>query len=318
MNSCLCPCESAAAGFIHRAVADCGACACGIARAAETDAADNALYDAWLRLGHNAGMAYMERNRHLRRDPARLHPGTRSVVAAAFNYRPAQSSELFADYALGCDYHHVIRQRLGTAAEAIARSLGGSCRVTVDSAPMRERYWAQRAGIGFVADNGQLCVPGYGMAVVIGFILWTGVAEPDRPCDGECSHCGRCARACPGGALNGKGGVDARRCLSYLTIEHRGDFPADMPRMSKMYGCDICRNCCPLDAGPVTDIAEFTPGWRLMELTPEDAAQLTTGGFRSIFGLTAINRLRLQGLRRNALFFSRIAEIRKDIAGDGI
>jgi len=108
----------------------------------------------------------MERNRLVRLDPARLHEGTRTVIAAAFNYRPVRRSVYFADYAIGADYHYVLKQRLGEAADALCRRFGGSSRIVVDSAPMRERYWAQRAGIGFVADNGMLCVPGYGMAVV--------------------------------------------------------------------------------------------------------------------------------------------------------
>lgn len=121
----------------------------------------------------------MERNRLVRLDPARLHEGTRTVIAAAFNYRPVRRSVYFADYAIGADYHYVLKQRLGEAADALCRRFGGSSRIVVDSAPMRERYWAQRAGIGFVADNGMLCVPGYGMAVVLGFILWTGEALPE-------------------------------------------------------------------------------------------------------------------------------------------
>lgn len=317
MNSCHCLCESDSSAFIRREVIACGACACGIASAGPTADFDRRLYSDWLGRGDNAGMSYMERNCEMRENPRLLFPGAATVVVAAFNYRPESGSELFADYALGYDYHHVLHRRLGVAAETLVARFGGSCRVVVDSAPMRERYWAQRSGIGFVADNGQLCVPGYGMAVFLGFILWTGVAEPDSPYVGECMHCGRCVRACPGVALNGKGGVDARRCLSYLTIEHRGEFPADMPSMPKVYGCDNCRRCCPLDVGPSTDIAEFAPLGHLA-LTPEEMIRLTAGRFRQIFGQTAINRLRVQGLRRNALLFSRTAEIRKDESGHGV
>ena len=236
--------------------------------------ADTAAYDRWLHCGNNADMEYMERNRLVRLDPARLHEGTRTVIAAAFNYRPVRRSVYFADYAIGADYHYVLKQRLGEAADALCRRFGGSSRIVVDSAPMRERYWAQRAGIGFVADNGMLCVPGYGMAVVLGFILWTGEALPDTPSAGECLHCGRCRKACPGGALGPDGQLDARRCLSYLTIEHRGEFPDGMFRMPKVYGCDNCRRSCPLDCGPATDIPEFTPVAEIMDLTPEEMAEL--------------------------------------------
>lgn len=303
MNSCPSLCECHPACFARHAVLACGACACGIARASEVDAADTAAYDRWLHCGNNADMEYMERNRLVRLDPARLHEGTRTVIAAAFNYRPVRRSVYFADYAIGADYHYVLKQRLGEAADALCRRFGGSSRIVVDSAPMRERYWAQRAGIGFVADNGMLCVPGYGMAVVLGFILWTGEALPDTPSAGECLHCGRCRKACPGGALCPDGQLDARRCLSYLTIEHRGEFPDGMFRMPKVYGCDNCRRSCPLDCGPATDIPEFTPVAEIMDLTPEEMAELGPVRFRSIFGPTAVNRLRVQGLRRNALRF---------------
>lgn len=303
MNSSPYPCEAGAADFIRQTVLGCGACACGIARAGLTDDADEAAYSRWLLTGRHAAMEYMERNSELRRDPRLLLEGTHSIIAAAFNYRPAMQSAYIADYALGADYHIVLKKRLGEAAEALCSRFGGSYRVVTDSAPMRERYWARQAGIGFVADNSLLCVPGYGMAVLLGFILWTGDATPDRPSQGECLHCERCRKACPGGALGEAGAVDARRCLSYLTIEHHGELPPDMPPMPKVYGCDNCRRVCPLDKGPATDIAEFKPSDELMALTPAAMSELTTGRFKRIFGATAVSRLRLQGLRRNALFF---------------
>ena len=119
MNSCPSLCECHPACFARHAVRACGACACGIARASEVDAADTAAYDRWLHCGNNADMEYMERNRLVRLDPARLHEGTRTVIAAAFNYRPVRRSVYFADYAIGADYHYVLKQRLGEAADAL-------------------------------------------------------------------------------------------------------------------------------------------------------------------------------------------------------
>lgn len=306
MNSCRYPCESEAGEFIRQLLLSGGACACGMTPAASVSDNESRIYSGWLESGRNAGMEYMERNMELREDPRKLHEGTRTVISAAYNYRPAAHSPYFADYALGADYHYVLRERLDKAAAELCARFGGTYRVVVDSAPMRERYWAVRSGIGFIADNGFLCVPGYGMAVLVGFILWTGelaaVSVPDK---GECRHCGRCRAACPGGAIDEYGQIDARRCLSYLTIEHRGEFAGGIPPMSKVYGCDICRRVCPLDTGPATDIAEFRPADGLMALTPSDMVSMTAGQFRRLFSGSAVFRLRVQGLRRNAQMYCR-------------
>lgn len=286
-------------GFIKEQVRAAGAVACGIAVADRVGDGDRDAYMSWLAAGRHAGMDYMERNTDLRFDPQLLEPDTRTVIAAAFNYRQPKPSPLIAEYALGRDYHYVIRGRLGRAAEAICKRLGGRARVVTDSAPMRERWWAQQAGIGYRGDNGLIIVPGYGSAVLLGFILWSGEAAPDSPSQQQCLHCGACREACPGRAIGSDGLVDARRCLSYLTIEHRGDFPLHMPRMPKLYGCDCCRNACPLDRGPLTGIPEFMPDPLIAALTPAQMAAMGSGEFRRTFACSPLQRLRLQGLRRN-------------------
>lgn len=301
------------ASSIERAVLNCGACAAGIVAADSVDPSDSRLYDNWLALGRHARMDYMERNSDLRRDPRVLMPGCRTVIAAAFNVRTATHCRLIADYAQGIDYHYVLKDRLARAARQIADEHGGEWRVVVDSAPMRERYWAQRAGLGSTGRNGMLFVPGFGAAVVLGFILWTGcvatpsVAPADLPAalPDACLHCDLCLKACPGQALAGDGSVDARNCHSYLSIEHRGDFPDPQPRLRKVYGCDICRRVCPMDKGPVTDIPEFQPLPEITGLSLDEMQRMGPGAFRRLTASSPLSRLRVQGLRRNAALIER-------------
>lgn len=128
--------------------------------------------------------------------------------------------------------------------------------------------------------------------------------EPSAPCSRTaCEGCGACVRACPGGALDGYGGLDARRCLSYLTIEHRGELPAELDlRHRRIYGCDVCQDACPHNKLPNAEtIEEFMPSERLMELGLDDVATMTPSAFRSLFRSSAVRRARLEGLRRNAL-----------------
>lgn len=290
--------------LIKSVISDAGAVACGIACATQVPDSDRQVYCKWLSDSRHAGMSYMERNLEVRFDPRGLLADAHTIVATAFNYRQPLASTLIAEYAMGRDYHYVIGMRLRRAAEEICRIFGGEARVVTDSAPMRERWWAQHAGIGFRGDNGLLIVPGYGSAVLLGFILWTGEAQPDNPMQRECLHCGACHRACPGKALSSDGLVDARRCLSYLTIEHRGDFPPSMPPLKLIFGCDCCRNACPLDHGPTTEIAEFAADPLIAALTLESMATMGRGEFRRTFAQSPLMRLRLQGLHRNRAAFS--------------
>lgn len=161
-----------------------------------------------------------------------------------------------------------------------------------------------QAGLGFIGLNNLLIVPGAGSKVFLAEIFWTVGVEPSAPCSRTaCEGCGACVRACPGGALDGYGGLDARRCLSYLTIEHRGELPAELDlRHRRIYGCDVCQDACPHNKLPnAGTIEEFMPSERLMELGLDDVATMTPSAFRSLFRSSAVRRARLEGLRRNAL-----------------
>ncbi|MCM1066193.1 MAG: tRNA epoxyqueuosine(34) reductase QueG [Muribaculaceae bacterium] len=283
-----------------------GACAAGFAAVHPVPEHIVDGYRRWIADGHHAGMDYLERYDDVRHSPALLLPGARTMLCCAFAYTAPgyPRSPLFADYALGADYHTVLRKALRPVAETMEAAVPGSLtRICIDTAPLRERYWATEAGLGFVADNNQLIVPGVGSHVFLAEILWTAEVAPDAPCREECLHCGACRRACPGRALEqSPRALDARRCLSYLTIEHRGELPADLTLPSRLYGCDICRDVCPLDKGrPATVLPQFEPAQALLALTAGDVAALDADSFSRLFSKSAVKRAKLEGLRRNAL-----------------
>lgn len=289
----------AAVGVAHFAVAE----------AAPVDDGARSRYERWIADGMNAGMDYMQRYADVRSDPRLLLDGASSIIVCAFPYwhPDARRTSLMAAYALATDYHEVVRRRLDAAAASIRLAYGGATRVCVDTAPLRERYWAQRSGLGFIGRNGHLIIPGAGSWFFLGEILTTARLEPYSPgAPRRCLGCGRCVKACPAGALTGDGTVDARRCLSYLTIEHRGEFPDGTDLHGCLYGCDTCARVCPHNAEPeVTTLPEFTPRPGVVGLTAERAAALTQEEFSALFTHSAVKRAKLAGMRRNALALLR-------------
>ncbi len=284
-----------------------GALRWGVAEAAQVDPEAWQRRERWLRDGNHASMDYLARYPEVRRDPRNLLDGARSIIVAAFNYFPAtrQSGDApqFAWYAYGRDYHEVVRNCLEQVVESLsAQNPDAAFRICVDTAPLMERYWAVKAGIGFVGRNAQLIVPGHGSACFLGEIVTTLRLQPSDPCTLSCPEgCDRCIRACPGKAIAGDSTIDARCCLSYLTIEHRGPLPDDAPDPGRrIYGCDTCQSVCPLNAGALpTDIDEFRPSDSFLSLRDNDIASMTPDGFSRIFSHSAVKRAKLAGLLRN-------------------
>ncbi len=301
------------ASELRRRLKDAGVFKSGIARVEAVDAATVTGYDRWLSEGMNGEMAYLEKYHDIRSNPALLLPGARSVVSCAFNYwwGPVDSPLRWASYALGDDYHDVVRSRLQSVADAITTETGAECRVCVDTAPILERYWAVRSGVGFIGLNQQLIIPGAGTHFFLGEIITTLDLAPDAPCTLTCGECRRCLRACPGGALreNDKAPgnpasevtLDSRRCLSYLTIEYRGEFPEGTRPGKHIYGCDVCQEVCPHNSkAPLSDIEEFRPRPAILRLDTDAILEMRQEDFSAIFRKSAIKRTKLAGLQRNA------------------
>lgn len=286
---------------IREAILSAGACRVGFAEASQVDPAVCRAYDEWIAAGQHGGMTYLERYNDIRNDPRLLLDGAHTVICCAFDYRQPVRHPLFADYALGADYHEIIRQRLRPVADSLCATLGGQMRICVDTAPIRERYWATRAGIGIIGLNGLLIVDGIGSKVFLAEIIWTGKVAPDQSRLNEtCMKCGACLRACPGKALSGDRTLDARRCNSYLTIEHRGNLPEGLRLPGRIYGCDACQDVCPHNVPGVTSVTEFLPSEQLLQLDIDVIRNMDQEYYRSVFRHSAVRRAKLEALLRNA------------------
>lgn len=266
----------------------------------------------WLAHGYAGTMAYMERTAHLRINPAELLPDARSAVVVGLNYAPAKlpnTDYRIARYALGDDYHAVIREKLERllgAIQAIEPSVQG--RVCVDSAPVLERDLALLAGLGWYGKNTCLINTHRGSYFFLGVLLLTLELEYDSPAQGGCGTCRLCLDACPTGALVEPYQLDARRCISYLTIERRGSIPIEYREAigEWLFGCDICQEVCPfnrprahqpLRAQPTTE-PRFQPR-PLPTLT--EILQMDEAEFAERFRGSAVMRTKWRGLVRNAL-----------------
>ena len=263
-------------------------------------------FDAWLRAGYAGSMSYLARGRDDRLDPTRLLPGARSVVAVALSYKPARDDPAWrgvATYARGRDYHEVVREKLDGIA-ACLRDAGGPdvrARVAIDTSAVLERELAARAGLGWIGKNTNLLAPGLGSMFFIGIVLTTAALAFDDAVPDRCGTCRACLDACPTRAFVAPYVLDARRCISYLTIEHRGEIdPSLREELGEwLFGCDVCQDVCPWNtkAQPSREPA-FEPTGAAP--TPTTVLALDQASFRQRFRSSAISRAKRAGLLRNA------------------
>ncbi len=294
-----------------------GFAACGVARADRVSADEEAYLRRWLSEGRHADMHYMTNYLDKRLDPRLLMPGLKSIVSVAINYAPhrrlAPGEPQIAAYALGKDYHDVVRQRLHQLAAFVAAATGRpdlAYRAFVDSAPVLERYWAVQAGLGWVGRNRLLIIPQAGSEFFLGELFLDIPLVYDRPLANHCGHCHRCTDRCPTHALTADGLFDARRCLSYQTIENRGALSAlAQAEMGEfIYGCDRCQQACPWNrfAQP-TDVADFHASDELLAMTREQWEHLSEDDYRRLFKGSAVKRAKYAGLMRNIRNYSEHA-----------
>ena len=286
-----------------------------------------AQWKDYLRSGRHAEMHYLEQHLEKRLNPQLLVEGAQSVVCVALNYftEEAFSGDTYslARYARGKDYHDVVKEGLQKILHSIAELTGNAApgRAFCDTAPVDEHYWAWRTGLGWLGRNTQLIIPQAGSYYFIGTLILTEpIDHYDSPQPNRCGTCTRCLEVCPTRALTEKG-IDARRCLSYLTIEHRGALPDFAQKALRndattplcLYGCDRCQDVCPHNRFAMpTSCEAFRPSPALLQQTAEDWRHLTVETYRTLFKGSAVKRAKYEGLQRN------IAALNENNEGDAL
>jgi len=283
----------------------------GVAEAAKAWSAGD--LERWLDHGMHGEMGYMARTRRVRSDPRLLLPGCTSVIAVAMSYRYDQpdSTAAYADdgrvwvsrYAWGRDYHRILKKKLIRLGRWLADQRPGTqWRACVDTAPILEREWATRAGLGWIGKNTLLLNRELGSELFLGILLTDQKLLPDGPRSEHCGTCTACLDACPTAAFPEPKVLDARRCVGYLTVEHRSAIPTELRSGvgAMIAGCDICQEVCPWTRRAPTDLhPEFSPKAGRLRPKLEDLEDLDEEGYAEWRKGGALNRIRYEQFRRN-------------------
>lgn len=285
-----------------------GFLACGIAKA-EALPREAEKLKKWLAQGKHGEMHYMANHFDKRTDPRLLEEGTQSIVSVLYNYytpeEPVDKTYRISRYAYGQDYHHVVKEKLWTLLKQLQErmpELRG--RAFVDSAPVMDKVWAQRAGLGWIGKNSNLINQQYGSFFFIGELLLNVPLAYDVPVADRCGNCTRCLDACPTNALSPYQ-VDARKCISYQTIERKGELCSDdTPGFTNwIFGCDICQQVCPWNGKALPHNEPlFKPHPDLLNLSANDWEGMSIEQFREWFRKSAVKRTKYQGLTRNIFY----------------
>lgn len=287
---------------------------CGIAQATKLDD-DARRLEQWLNKGYNGKMQYMENHFDLRTDPTKLVPGARSVITLLMNYYPAEAQQpqapKIAKYAWGTDYHYVIREKLNQLLAYIREQIGDVAgRGFVDSAPVLEKSWAQRSGLGWVGKNANLLNKQTGSFFFIATLICDLELAYDHPiATDHCGTCTRCLDACPTEAITAPTVIDGSKCISYLTIELKDallpqEHQKDMEGW--MFGCDICQDVCPWNrfSKPHNE-PHFTPIPEVLNLSATEWERMSEERFKKTFRNSPLKRTKWAGIQRNLKFIKK-------------
>jgi epoxyqueuosine reductase len=297
--------------FIKETASGLGFDYCGIAKAVRLDE-DARRLEQWLNQGMHGSMKYMENHFELRVDPTKLVPGAKSVITLLQNYYPSEKQEddspRIAKYAFGNDYHEVIRAKMNEFLSRIREKIGDvDGRGFVDSAPVLERTWARKSGLGWIGKNGNLLTPKNGSFFFIATLITNLELNYDDPfAKDHCGTCTRCIDACPTGAILPGKVVDGSKCISYFTIELKDLLIPDQMKGKFddwAFGCDTCQDVCPWNrfSKPHEETA-LNPIPEILNLATTEWEQMTEESFRKIFRHSALSRTKWKGIQRNLRF----------------
>jgi epoxyqueuosine reductase len=269
--------------------------------------------EQWLNQGHHGSMSYMERHFDKRLDPRLLVPGAKSVVSLLLNYHTDKKqadpkAPKISSYAYGKDYHFVIKEKLKELMQIIHREIGEvNGRVFVDSAPVMDKAWAAKSGLGWLGKNTNLISKKVGSFFFIAELIIDLELDYDTPVTDHCGSCTACIDACPTDALLQPYQIDGSKCISYLTIELKENIPTEFKGQMDnwAFGCDICQTVCPWNrfATPHDEPA-FEPQEELLNLTKSEWQEMTSVIFNKVFKNSAVKRTKFEGLKRNIKFLS--------------
>lgn len=284
---------------------------CGISKADFLEEEASHL-EKWLKNNHHGEMKYMENYFDKRLDPRLLVEGSKSVISLSYNYFPEEKlqNENFkiAKYAYGEDYHEVIKEKLRNLVAELQEEIGEfSFRVFVDSAPVLEKAWAKKSGIGWVGKNSNLITKKYGSFYFLAEIICDLDLVEDSPVTDHCGSCTKCIDSCPTQAIISDKIIDGSKCISYATIELKDQIPDFFKdKMDDwMFGCDVCQDVCPWNRFSAPTLEEkFQPNSQLKNFTKQEWKDITQEVFSSVFRKSAVKRTKFAGLKRNLDFLS--------------
>lgn len=307
--------KTAYTGFIKSEAKRLGFLSCGISEAGFLEE-ESPLLESWLKDRCHGEMSYMENHFDKRLDPRKLVDGARSVISLSLNYYTDQlqidpEAPKISRYAYGEDYHFVIKNKLRSLIESITENIGEvNGRAFVDSAPVLDKAWAKKSGLGWIGKNSNLINKTAGSYFFLAEIITDLDLDYDiAPSKDHCGTCTKCIDACPTEAIVAPYIVDGSKCISYLTIELKNEIPSEFKgKMDNwMFGCDICQDVCPWNKFSVLNTEpSFAPNQDLLQIKSEEWQEITQDIFNKVFKNSAVKRTKFSGLKRNIDFLKEL------------